>query len=242
LTAVDIEESVVHEELARAATRNEREATALLKMVLDDAPVGVGFIDRDLRVRLINEELARITRSTVSERIGQHVAEALPGVWTQIEPAFRRILSGGSPVLNKEVIGPSNTDPLRTHQWIATTTHPHRRRGHWHRCSGSRRHGSTQYENQRLLLATIVQVQARPSSELTRWRHHELERRAEKLFGTSATDVIGHTLTSVIPAKDYAKAKASRERVIATGIPNASLASILRRTMCPSKSRCRFRP
>jgi len=65
LTAVDIEESVVHEELARSATRNEREASALLAMVLDDVPVGVGFIDRDLRVRLINEELARITRSTV---------------------------------------------------------------------------------------------------------------------------------------------------------------------------------
>jgi diguanylate cyclase (GGDEF)-like protein/PAS domain S-box-containing protein len=221
LTAVDIEESVVHEELARAATRNEREATALLKMVLDDAPVGVGFIDRDLRVRLINEELARITRSTVSERIGQHVAEALPGVWTQIEPAFRRILSGGSPVLNKEVIGPSNTDPLRTHQWIANY-YPIRIDDEVIGIGVVVLDVTDQLntENQRLLLATIVQGSGEAifgadlDGVITSWNDA-----AEKLFGTSATDVIGHTLTSVIPAKDYAKAKASRERVIATGIP-----------------------
>jgi PAS domain S-box-containing protein len=157
-TAIDVEDAVTNEAAAQLFARHARETSAILKMILEDAPVGIAFVDRDFRVRTINEQLASITLSTVSERTGQLVSEALPDLWTQIGPAFHRILEGGPAILNHEVTGPSRTDPQRTHQW-RSNFYPVRVDNEIIGIGAVVDDVTTQLdmENQRLLLATIVE-------------------------------------------------------------------------------------
>lgn len=219
-TAIDVEDAVSNEATARLIARQARETSAFLKMILDDAPVGVAFVDRDFRVRRINDQLASITLSTVSERTGQLVSEALPDLWAQIEPAFQRILEGGPAILNHEVTGPSRTDPQRTHQW-RSNFYPVRVDDEIIGIGAVVDDVTTQLdmENQRLLLATIVDGSGEAifgsdrEGIIMSWNAA-----AEQLFGVKASEVIGKTLANILPPQQFDEASTIRQRVIATGV------------------------
>lgn len=95
----------------RAAERTTAEALILLETLQSNAPVGFGFVDRDLRVVRLNDALAATNNATVAEVLGRRIPEMLPHLWPQLEPIFRRVLDEGLPVLNVEVHGPSTPEP-----------------------------------------------------------------------------------------------------------------------------------
>jgi PAS domain S-box-containing protein len=69
---------------------------AQLQAIYDGAPVGLAFLDRNLRYVSVNERIATMKGIPVQEHIGRSVAEVLPGAFPQIEPALRRALAGES--------------------------------------------------------------------------------------------------------------------------------------------------
>ena len=219
-TATDVEEAVLEQATARSDQRQASETSAFLAMVLQDVPVGIAFVDRDFRVQRINNALASFTLSTVEERTGQLVSEALPAVWPQIEPSFRHILKGGPALLNHEVTGPSTADPHRTHEWRANY-YPVRVNNEVVGIGAVVVDVTAQLdmENQRLLLATIVESSGEAifgsdsSGIITSWNAA-----AEILFGVKASAIIGKTLANIMLPHQYAETKAVREHVIATGI------------------------
>ena len=69
---------------------------AELDAVYDAAPVGLGFIDRDLRYVTVNAHLAEITGLPEGEHRGKLVRALLPEVADRIKPGLRQALSGAS--------------------------------------------------------------------------------------------------------------------------------------------------
>jgi len=67
---------------------------AQLQAVYDGAPVGLAFIDRNLRYVNLNQRLADMNGFPVEDHLGKTVAEMLPGLFPQIEPYLRRALQG----------------------------------------------------------------------------------------------------------------------------------------------------
>jgi len=69
---------------------------AQLQAICDAAPVGLGFVDRELRCVNLNKRLADMNESDVEDRLGCEMSEMFPELFLQIEPCLRRALGGES--------------------------------------------------------------------------------------------------------------------------------------------------
>jgi PAS domain S-box-containing protein len=88
----------------RRALENEREeALALLDTLLASAPVGLSFLDRELRFVRINHALAAINGVSEEQHLGRSLHEVIPDIAPLLEPSYRRVLETGEPVLNVEL-------------------------------------------------------------------------------------------------------------------------------------------
>jgi PAS domain S-box-containing protein len=67
---------------------------AQLRAVYDNAPVGLCFIDHNLRYVSINKRLAQMHNSPAADHIGKSVQEILPAMFPLLEPYLRRALAG----------------------------------------------------------------------------------------------------------------------------------------------------
>ena len=63
-----------------------------------DVPIGLCYLDLDLRYVQINKWLAAINGLAVKEHIGRTVAEVLPDVARSIEKQLRRVITTGEPI------------------------------------------------------------------------------------------------------------------------------------------------
>jgi PAS domain S-box-containing protein len=106
---VGIVHHVLQQELARSreefrqlADQHER-ALAKLEALLAASPVGIAFVDRDLRYLRINDALAALDGSPARDHIGRSVNEILPEAAPRLEPMLRGVLDTGVPVLNIEL-------------------------------------------------------------------------------------------------------------------------------------------
>jgi PAS domain S-box-containing protein len=113
--AVGIRHHMLLQELQESEERAQR-ALGKLEALLAASPIGIAFLDRDLRYLRINQALAAINGPTVEAHIGKSVAEVLPRSAPTMEPMLRRILETGEPVLGWEVqaVPPSTPQLART--------------------------------------------------------------------------------------------------------------------------------
>ncbi len=88
---------------ALARRRAERAASRVLQDVLENAPVGLGFLDRSLRLRQANPALATMAERTLGLAVGADLGALLPEARAQIEPSLRAVLAGGKAQSNVEV-------------------------------------------------------------------------------------------------------------------------------------------
>jgi PAS domain S-box-containing protein len=80
---------------------------AQLQAIYDGAPVGLCFVDRQLRYVSINQRLAQMNGSSVSAHLGRTVKEMIPQSYPNLEPYLQRALLG-EVVPEVEVSRPSN--------------------------------------------------------------------------------------------------------------------------------------
>jgi PAS domain S-box-containing protein len=119
-TATDIEQSKRLEAELRDREQRTAEALGLVEMLQESAPIGFGFVDRDLRIVRMNARLGAISGVPVDEQLGRSVAEVVPALWPQLEGAYRQVLDRGEPVRNLEVAGETGADPGREHRFLAS--------------------------------------------------------------------------------------------------------------------------
>ncbi len=119
-TATDIDDATRSGTIRRSADRKTAETLSLLETLISTAPLGLAFVDRDLRVVHINDRLAAVNGSTAAEQVGRTLASVVPAFWPQLEPIYPRILDHGEAVLDMEVDAPSPWDPSQTAHWLAS--------------------------------------------------------------------------------------------------------------------------
>lgn len=108
-------------ERALARQRSEGAASlALLDALFATAPIGVAYVDRELRYVRINERLAESNGSPAAEHLGRSISEMLPQISPTLEQIYRQVLTTGAPVLDVEITGETPKAPGVTRTWVTS--------------------------------------------------------------------------------------------------------------------------
>jgi CheY-like chemotaxis protein len=99
--------------------RQATESLTLLEAIQSSAPVGFGFVDREYRLRRVNDVLAAVAGAPVEQLLGREVADVVPRLWAQIDPAYEHVLATGEVVVNQQVQGETSAAPGEIRSWLA---------------------------------------------------------------------------------------------------------------------------
>ena len=89
----------------RSIEQGTRDRLAQLRAIYKNAPVGLCYLDRELRFVSVNEHLARMNEAPPEAHLGRTVREMLPTTADVLEPLLQRVLATGEPVLEVELHG-----------------------------------------------------------------------------------------------------------------------------------------
>jgi PAS domain S-box-containing protein len=109
------------EEALRRSEETARQQLAELEAVYSAVPVGLGFLDTDLRFVRVNECLAEINGVPVSEHIGRTLSEVLPpgpNEGDTVEPLYWQVLQSRLPLVNHEAQGTTRAQPGVQRDWL----------------------------------------------------------------------------------------------------------------------------
>jgi two-component system, NtrC family, sensor kinase len=111
-------------ERVEAALEHAQRETAELATLLDtlhaNAPIGLGFIDREMRIVRLNAALAAVNGAPVEDHLGKLLSDVIPDIWPQVQPLYRQVLDTGAPVVNREITARTTSDPGDPHHWLAS--------------------------------------------------------------------------------------------------------------------------
>ena len=100
--------------------QEHRASQALLDGVLENAPVGLGFLDSSLRVRHVNQALARMGEKALGVARGMSIWDVVPQLRDTLEPKIAQVAAGQRAVARVEVEAASALQPGRMRQYEAT--------------------------------------------------------------------------------------------------------------------------
>jgi PAS domain S-box-containing protein len=112
-----LERARLYEEQARLRASAEK-AAALIDTLFSSAPIGLAFVDWELRFVHANAAWARLYGIAPDAFAGRRVAEILPGQSADRESAWRRILATGEPVLDVELSEAEPSEPGDARSWL----------------------------------------------------------------------------------------------------------------------------
>jgi PAS domain S-box-containing protein len=104
-------------------SRAEREVHndyAQLATIYHSAPVGLAFVDTQLRYVSINDHLAEINGRPADAHLGRTVRQVLPVLADTIEPILRRVIATGQPVIELELQGATTSRPGNERSWLVS--------------------------------------------------------------------------------------------------------------------------
>ena len=107
------------EERTRLLAELEAER-ALLNTLLDNAPVGFGFFDHELRYVRLNPALAELNGLPLEDHLGRPMPEVLPRMSPEVFDAFRHVLRTGASIVNKEFRGETPRSPGQPRYWLCS--------------------------------------------------------------------------------------------------------------------------
>ena len=186
-------------ELVRQRQKTE-EALALLDTLLTTAPVGLSFMDRNLRYVRVNQMLADIIGAPIEDILGQKVQEVVPGLATQLAPMRRQVLETGQPVLGQEVTGTTPATGGEVHHWLVNHAPVRNRAGEVFLVASAvlditerKRSESATEERFRLLVEGVEDYaifMLDPEGRVASWNPG-----AERIKGWKAEEVLGHPIS-----------------------------------------------
>jgi PAS domain S-box-containing protein len=108
------------ESLVAERTNELRRSSAMLATVYASAPVGLCFVDRDLRIVMVNDYLAQVNALPASAHVGHTLPELLGERGAAFEHFYRRVLNTGRPLIDVEDSGESPAEPGVMRHWICS--------------------------------------------------------------------------------------------------------------------------
>ena len=104
--AVVVQDVTARKQSEFAAARRLEELESLYR----STPVGLAYVDRELRYVRVNEQLAESNGLSVREHLGRKVSEVIPEIAHLVQPLLERILSAGTSVRHIEISARPPTD------------------------------------------------------------------------------------------------------------------------------------
>ena len=89
-----------------------------LDQLLEAAPVGLAFVDSELRFRYVNTALAAIDGPSVAEHLGRTIEQVLPELAPQLIPYYRQVLSRRQAIVGLEISGEVPSAPGKIKNWL----------------------------------------------------------------------------------------------------------------------------
>ena len=103
---------------ATAALARAGESRAVLDALFRAAPVGLAFLDAELRYRTVNDALAAVNGVAPSAHLGRAIGEVVPGCAEVLAPLLGRVLETGEPVRDFEWSGEVPGFPGEARHWL----------------------------------------------------------------------------------------------------------------------------
>jgi len=218
--SIDVTE---RKQMELALRRSETSLSALIA----SSPIAIALCDRDLRYLHANEALANANGIPLSEHIGRTFEEVLPEWAPVLTPILQQVMATQEPVLNHEIVGVTHPSDVVRHALVnffpvclpngevlgvgVTSVDISDRK----RAEAERER--IQHELQQTLqtLRTLIQASPLPilviAPDLTvnLWNSA-----AERLFGWSEAEVLGHPLP-IIPEEKQEECEQLRDAVMA---------------------------
>ncbi|MCS0632030.1 PAS domain-containing protein [Telluria mixta] len=108
------------ESLVAERTNELQRSSAMLATVYATAPVGLAFLDRSLKVVMINDYLAAVNALPAAAHIGRTLPDLLGERGIHIERPYRQVLTTGRPLIDVEDSGESPAEPGTMRHWICS--------------------------------------------------------------------------------------------------------------------------
>lgn len=113
--------NVLADALRRAASEETiAEQLAEIEAVYGTAPVGLAFLDHELRYRRINQRLADISGLPVEEHLGKRPRALFPLLADVVEPLLLEVLETGEAIEDVEFQGATLRDPEDLRDWLSS--------------------------------------------------------------------------------------------------------------------------
>jgi PAS domain S-box-containing protein len=100
--------------------RDSRAAGALLQDVLQNAPVGLGLLDRSLRIRHMNRALVAMSGRALGVEVGSSIWDVMPELQETFAGKLQRVLDGGRPIPNTEIEAADPARPNHVRQFLVS--------------------------------------------------------------------------------------------------------------------------
>ena len=115
-TCTDIHEQKIGQEALARANDRWQEALAQLDSLLENAPLGFAFFDRDCRYMRVNAHLARMNGLPPEAHIGHTVRDVIPNITSLVESLIHEVFRTGR-TLHHEISGEVPTEPGVVRTW-----------------------------------------------------------------------------------------------------------------------------
>jgi PAS domain S-box-containing protein len=112
-----------HRRATEAMRDNQRianERLALIDTIYTSAPVGLCFVDRDLRYVSINNALADMNGRSPDYFLGKTVRQAIPELADAVEAHYRQVIDTGQPVIDVEISGATAAQSNQRRYWLCS--------------------------------------------------------------------------------------------------------------------------
>ncbi len=103
---------------AQEALAQTSQSFALIDSLLEASPLGICFLNREMRYIRINQVLAELNGLTTEQHLGQDFREILPESAVEFESIIQQVLETGQPILNVDISGESKGKPGYFGYWV----------------------------------------------------------------------------------------------------------------------------
>ncbi|PHV29045.1 hybrid sensor histidine kinase/response regulator [Janthinobacterium sp. BJB426] len=215
------------ESLVAERTLALEKSTRLLETVYATAPIGMLFVDLDLRIVMINHYLATINGASVAQHLGRPVGAMLfdDAVRAEVERCVRQVLGTGQPIVDIELQGHSGQQREQLSHWIVSyhpIFGPEQQllgvSGLWLDIS-ERKRSEAEFRRSKHLFGTIIEnipamVFVKRADKLS---FEMVNRHAELTLGRSREQLLGKTDHDFFPPQQASAFVSADRKLLATG-------------------------
>lgn len=97
--------------------QHQEETIARLQAILDNAPVGIGLRNTDLKIELVNRKAAEYNQQPSEQHRHRTMNELFPGAFERVERMLRQVLTTGEPLLDVELTDQDLPGFRAGHHW-----------------------------------------------------------------------------------------------------------------------------